>query len=63
DRLRGIYMLNPMAGLVESYRRVALTGRPPEPEYLATSTLLSVLIFLLGYAYFKHSEATFADLI
>lgn len=57
------YMLNPMAGLIDSYRRVILTSQAPVWSYVAQSAAMSVLVFVAGYLYFKHSEATFADLI
>lgn len=63
DNLRPLYVLNPMAGLIESYRRVLLLGLPPVWTHLALSAGISALIFVLGYAYFKRSEEMFADLI
>ena len=57
------YMLNPMAGLIGSYRRVILQGEPPIYAYLAISTVVSLVVFFIGYYYFKRAEPTFADLI
>jgi len=58
-----LYMLNPMAGLLDSYRRVLLHGQPPVPSYLGASAAIALVVFALGYAYFKRSEGAFADLI
>lgn len=63
ERLRAWYMLNPMSGLIESYRAVLIHGRPPEFEYLAISATLSAALMVLGYLYFKRAEDVFADII
>ncbi len=60
---RDLYMLNPMAGLIDSYRRVVLLGQPPVLRYVALSAVVAILLFVGGYAYFKRSEAAFADMI
>ena len=62
-RLRGVYLLNPMAGIVENFRRVLLQGRPPDFESLNTAALISFLFLPLAYLYFKAREATMADVI
>lgn len=61
--LRPIYMLNPMAGLIESYRRVILLGQPPVWQHIVLSAIVAIILFLVGYVYFKRSERLFADLI
>jgi lipopolysaccharide transport system permease protein len=63
EALRTLYLFNPMAGLVDSYRRVLLRGEPPQAEPLAISATISVVLAVVGYMYFKRSEAVFADLI
>jgi lipopolysaccharide transport system permease protein len=63
ESLRGLYALNPMVGLVDSYRRVILHGEPPAFDYLAVSALISVVLAVAGYAYFKRVEGVFADRI
>jgi lipopolysaccharide transport system permease protein len=63
EPLRGLYMLNPMVGVIDSYRRVVLLGQAPELTYLATSATISLGLAVVGYTYFKRSESTFADLI
>jgi lipopolysaccharide transport system permease protein len=60
---RHLYALNPMVGIVESYRQVVLLGQPPVFDYLGISALVSIGLVVGGYAYFKHSEPLFADLI
>jgi lipopolysaccharide transport system permease protein len=61
--LRPAYMLNPMAGIINSYRRVMLQGEPPVPEELLTASLLSALMLVIGYVYFKRVEPEFADVM
>lgn len=63
EEILPLYMLNPMAGIIDSYRRVLLHGQPPHFPYLGFATLLSLIIGLLGYYYFKREEWKFADLI
>jgi lipopolysaccharide transport system permease protein len=63
ERFRMLYMLNPMAGLIDSYRRVILLRQPPVPAYVAISGAVALLLFVGGYAFFKRSEPAFADMI
>ena len=63
EELRSIYMLNPMAGLIDSYRRIVLNAQWPNLTYLLTALIVSVVVFLLGYVYFKRAESVFADVI
>lgn len=63
DRLRTIYMLNPMSPIIDGYRRVLIQGRPPDFYYLAIAMLVSIIIFLLSFQYFKKIEMTFVDVI
>ena len=63
EHLRAYYMLNPMAGLIDSYRRVVLRGQSPQVLYLTISAVMAVILLLAGYAYFKRSEPRFADII
>jgi lipopolysaccharide transport system permease protein len=63
EGLRPFYFLNPMAILIDSYRRVILFGLTPDWPYLGLAVAISLLIALLGYRYFKSAERSFADLI
>jgi lipopolysaccharide transport system permease protein len=63
ERYRTIYLLNPMAGLIESYRRIIVQGEMPVLAQIAPAALVSFLLFLLAYAYFKQAEQVFADII
>jgi ABC-type polysaccharide/polyol phosphate export permease len=63
ERLRPIYLLNPMAVLLDTYRRIILLNRSPDWPHFALAAILSGLILLGAYRYFKHVEQRFADLI
>jgi lipopolysaccharide transport system permease protein len=62
-RFRGVYMLNPMASIIDSYRRIILLGEWPSFPYLVLGGLVSVVLLVIAYWYFKRSEAVFADII
>jgi lipopolysaccharide transport system permease protein len=61
--LRPYYALNPMAGIVDGYRRVLLQGQPPVTADILISAVLTFVIFLFGYLLFKRAEPLFADVI
>lgn len=62
-RLRVLYGLNPMAGVVEAFRWGLLgKGQPPGPM-LWVSVAAVVVIFVGGLLYFRRMESTFADVI
>ncbi len=60
--LRQIYFLNPMAGIITAYRAVLLDGQLPGP-YLAVAGVISLVIFVAGYWFFKRVEFQFADIV
>ena len=60
---RSLYVLNPMVGIIESFRRVILQGEPPDFQALAISAMVSMILLPLAFIYFKHVEATVADII
>lgn len=57
------YLLNPMAGIIESFRAVLLHGRAPDPIPLAFAGAVTAAVLPLAYAFFKRAEATMADVI
>jgi ABC-type polysaccharide/polyol phosphate export permease len=58
-----IYVLNPMAPVMESYRRVLLHGEAPDLANLALGFGVSLALMTLAYLGFKRAERTFADVI
>lgn len=63
ERYRLIYALNPMVGVIEGFRSVLLGTIPFPTQILLVSTLVSVIIFIVGMFYFKQMERSFADII
>ncbi|HWP59945.1 MAG TPA: ABC transporter permease [Candidatus Acidoferrales bacterium] len=57
------YLLNPMAAIMDSYRRVIVLNTGPNLEYLAASLLTAAVLFGIFYPLFKRSELHFADVI
>lgn len=60
---RPLYFLNPMAVFIDSYRRLLFFGIWPDWPYLGLTMVLTGLLFVVAYRYFKQSEREFADLI
>ena len=58
-----LFSLNPMAGIVENFRRVVLGTGPLHVESLLISLAWTIVVLPLAYAYFKHVEATAADVV
>lgn len=63
EQWRALYLLNPMSGLIENYRRITIYGLLPAWEMLIPSALIAIVTFVAGYVYFKRAEGTFADII
>lgn len=63
SKFRSIYFLNPMAVLIDTYRRIILFNQVPDWPYLGLTSLISVLLLVGAYRYFKRAEREFADLI
>jgi lipopolysaccharide transport system permease protein len=63
QRLRGLYALNPMVGVIENFRRVMLQGTAPDFYSLGISVLVAAILLPAAYLYFKRVEATMADII
>lgn len=60
-RFRALYELNPMAGLIEGFRRVTVQGQAPDWHLLLVSALVSAALLPACYIYFKFVDATVAD--
>lgn len=63
DWLRPIYLLNPMAGVIDGYRRALLHGETPNLGYLAIGFAVTSVTLTGAYLLFKRAERTFADVI
>lgn len=63
DQFKTVYLLNPMAALIEAYRTALLYGQFPTVGSLGGALLAAVLLFGMGYRYFKSVEQRFADVM
>ena len=63
QRLKPFYVLNPMVGIIENFREVILRGGAPDFRTLVTSAVISMVLLVVSYLYFKRVEATMADII
>ena len=62
-RYRALYSLNPMVGVVDGFRVAILKGSPPDLRALGISVLVTAALLPVAFIYFKHVEATVADII
>ena len=61
ERYRTLYALNPMAGIIQTFRVVLLrTGEIPWGT-LGISTIVGMSLFLSGMLYYRRTEHLFAD--
>ncbi len=64
ERFLPVYMIsNPMAPIIDSFRKTALVGEAPVYLYLGISAAVSVTLLCFGYRLFKRLEPSFAELI
>lgn len=62
ESVRWVYaLLNPLAPVIDGYRRTVLIGTPPVWTLLACGAVTSVVVLLAGYLIFKRLETNFAD--
>jgi lipopolysaccharide transport system permease protein len=61
--LRPFYLLNPMAGIIDGFRRALLHGEHPDFTYLGIACPVIVIALAGAYLFFKRAERTFADVI
>jgi len=58
---RTVYAINPMVGVIESFRSVFLNTMPFPFEWMLWATLTSTTLFVFGLFYFRKMERVFAD--
>jgi lipopolysaccharide transport system permease protein len=63
EELRKLLLLNPMTGLVESFREILVVGNTPSMDLLLPTIVGAVLVLLMGLWYFTTTEPRFADVI
>jgi lipopolysaccharide transport system permease protein len=63
DSLYRLYILNPMAGVVDGFRRALVLHQRPDLEALGAGALVAALLLPATYFYFKYTEQTMADVL
>ena len=61
--LYALYTLNPMAGIVDTFRRAVVLAQMPDVQALATAAVVGMLLVPAAYVYFKYIERTVADIV
>lgn len=61
DRPRELFLLqlNPMTGLVVGYQRALLDGLPPDWPMFGYSVAVALVLFIVGFAYFRRAKDDF----
>lgn len=62
EQVRPLYFLNPMAGIITSYRDVLIDQQAPGP-YLYLAAVLSTVMLVGGYWFFCGVQRRFADVV
>jgi lipopolysaccharide transport system permease protein len=63
SRFRTLYLLNPLSGIIDGFRRVVLQATLPDASTLWYSTLFSIAFFAIAYLVFRNLDANMADVI
>jgi len=63
EKYKLIFILNPMAVIINAYRQVILGGGSPNFISLTIALLVSLLVYLIGKQIFKKLEGLFADVV
>ena len=63
DQYRFLYLLNPMAGILDGYRSILVKHTAPEWTPVLYGVAGAVIVFYVGYLFFKSLEMRFADVV
>jgi lipopolysaccharide transport system permease protein len=61
--LYALYTLNPMAAVVDTFRRGVVLHLAPDPTALLEAALVTIVLLPIAYLYFKYAELTMADAV
>lgn len=63
ERYQPFLVLNPMVGIIEGYRSAILQATAPDWSLIWPGIIVSLVLFVGGYVFFKQVEWSFADVI
>jgi lipopolysaccharide transport system permease protein len=63
ERFRPFIMANPLTLIIEQSRDVLIWGRMPNWTWLASYTVVAIIVAWLGYAWFQKTRKGFADVL
>ena len=63
EKWRVPYSLNPMAGVIEAFRWGLLGKQTPAFGMITLSAIMVAVLLWGGFAFFKRTERTFADVV
>ena len=63
EQWRWLLTLNPMTGIVEAFRYAIVPAGEFPVRALSISIVLSLVVFGIGFYWFRRTERVFADLV
>lgn len=61
EKIQGPMSLNPLLQMIEAVRNIVLYAEAPTMKSIVYMTSFSMLVFLVGYRYFKKRQGVFVD--
>ena len=62
-RFRPLFFLNPLSAIVEGFRSSLVFGQAPDWPLVATSAIITAVLFVAAFILFKRMDKYFADVI
>lgn len=63
ERLRFLFVINPIAPIIQGFRDIIVYGRAPDPVSLYYSVVFAGVALVVGYTTFKSIESEMADYV
>ncbi|SDE90039.1 ABC transporter permease [Rhodospira trueperi] len=63
EALRGIYILNPLVGLLESFRSVLGRGTAPDMEMLISPVAVTIIMWIIAVPLYQKLSRYFSDVL
>jgi ABC-2 type transport system permease protein len=63
EKYLSLYMLNPMATIVHSYRNILFSGIPPDFKHLLITLVICIISLIIGAYTFRRMEFRFAEVL